>query len=340
MSRRETDCADAALPAAGKMKKIIFSTLRGLLSLALVAWLGYYLYANWDLFSASADVSRYHLAALAVCILATWVINSLQVLLLLRMEHIHVGFWENLLVQTATLLANYVPMRIGTILRFRYFKKVHGLEYTRLGGIAGLRLLILVSATGLLGTVGLLGYWLSGDLLVNRLLWVLFLGMLCVPAATYLLAIRRFRLPGGRTGVVLGLFLSGFVSIRQQPRVAWFVLGLLLCQFVLLAIRLYISFDALQVQLSPWVLLLLAPTATLFAFLTITPGNLGLREWVIGVLSLAAGYQFDGAVFAGVIDRAVLMGCTFAFGAVGLVYLQLRLNRAGRGNQTAVAGQP
>ena len=104
MPLRETGCADAALPAAGKMKKIIFSILRGLLSLALVAWLGYYLYANWDLFSASADVSRYHLAALAVCILATWVINSLQVLLLLRMEHIHVGFLSLIHISEPTRL--------------------------------------------------------------------------------------------------------------------------------------------------------------------------------------------------------------------------------------------
>lgn len=317
------------------MRRIIFASLRGLLSFALVAWLAYYLYTNWELFSASADLSRYQLAALTVCVLATWVINSLQVLLLLRMEQVRVGFWENLLVQTATLLGNYVPMRIGTILRFRYFKKVHGLEYTRLGGIAGLRLMLLVSCTGLLGLFGLLGLMMSGGHQVNLLLWPLFIGMLCVPAATYLFAVRRLRLPGGRAGELLGRFLSGFVSIRQQPLVAWFVLILLLCQFVLLSIRLHISFEVMGIPLSPWALLLLAPTATLMAFLTLTPGNLGLREWIIGVISVAAGYQFDGAVFAGVVDRAVLMGATFVFGAVGVVYLLLRLGRSNDSRQTA-----
>jgi uncharacterized membrane protein YbhN (UPF0104 family) len=317
------------------MRRIIFASLRGLLSFALVAWLAYYLYTNWDLFSASADASRYQLAALTVCILATWVINSLQVLLLLRMEQVRVGFWENLLVQTATLLGNYVPMRIGTILRFRYFKKVHGLEYTRLGGIAGLRLMLLVSCAGMLGLFGLPGLMMSGGHQVNLLLWPLFIGMLCVPAATYLFAVRRLRLPGGRAGELLGRFLSGFVGIRQQPRIAAFVLILLLCQFVLLSVRLHISFEVMGIPLSPWALLLLAPTATLMAFLTLTPGNLGLREWIIGVISVAAGYQFDGAVFAGVVDRAVLMGVTFVFGAVGLSYLLLRLGRSNDSRQTA-----
>jgi uncharacterized membrane protein YbhN (UPF0104 family) len=317
------------------MRRIIFASLRGLLSFALVVWLAYYLYTNWDLFSASADASRYQLAALTVCILATWVINSLQVLLLLRMEQVRVGFWENLLVQTATLLGNYVPMRIGTILRFRYFKKVHGLEYTRLGGIAGLRLMLLVSCAGLLGLFGLPGLMMSGGHQVNLLLWPLFIGMLCVPAATYLFAVRRLRLPGGHAGELLGRFLSGFVGIRQQPRIAAFVLILLLCQFVLLSVRLHISFEVMGIPLSPWALLLLAPTATLMAFLTLTPGNLGLREWIIGVISVAAGYQFDGAVFAGVVDRAVLMGVTFVFGAVGLSYLLLRLGRSNDSRQTA-----
>jgi hypothetical protein len=307
---------------------MLFSTLRGLFSIALVAWLVWYLYTNWDLFSASADASRYQLVALVLCVLATWVVNSLQVLLLLRMERVRVGFWENLLVQTATLLGNYVPMRIGTILRFRYFSRVHGLEYTRLGGIAGLRLLILVTSSGLLGTLGLLGFSLLAGRPVHGALWILFPAMLIVPMAGWLLAVRHLRLPGGRAGELLGRFLSGFVSIRRQPRIAGLVFGLLLCQFVLLSVRLHISFDVLQVQLSPWVLLMLAPTATLFAFLTLTPGNLGLREWIIGVLSLAAGYPFEGAVFAGVVDRAVLMGCTFVFGALGLGYLLVRLSRA------------
>ena len=156
-----------------------------------------------------------------------------------------------------------------------------------------------------------------------------------MPAATYLFAVRRLRLPGGRAGELLGRFLSGFVSIRQQPRIAAFVLILLLCQFVLLSVRLHISFEVMGIPLSPWALLLLAPTATLMAFLTLTPGNLGLREWIIGVISVAAGYQFDGAVFAGVVDRAVLMGVTFVFGAVGLSYLLLRLGRSNDSRQTA-----
>lgn len=304
--------------------------LRTLLSIFIVAWLAYYLATHWELFRASLDASPGQLGALAVCVLITWVLNSLQILLLLRLEGIRAGFWENILVQCGTQLGNYLPMRIGTVLRFRYFKKMHGLEYTRFGGIAVLRLVILVIASGLLGIIGLIGFNLVKGESVNGLLWILFPGMVIFPLISWYILVRHLHIPGGRAGEFLVRFLSGFASIRAQPRVAGFVLILLLGQFAMLAVRLYISFDVLQVSLSPWVLIMLAPMATLFAFLTITPGNLGLREWIIGVLSVAAGYQFEGAVFAGVVDRAVLMGCTFFFGVFGLTFLLVRLRTSQR----------
>jgi hypothetical protein len=96
-------------------------------------------------------------------------------------------------------------------------------------------------------------------------------------------------------------------------------------QFTALSIRIFVSFDAIQVPLSPWVLLLLAPVVTLLSFLTVTPGNLALREWIIGFLSLAAGYPFDSGVFAGTLDRAVMMGCTFFFGVFPSAWVWLRL---------------
>src|SRR6056297_705506 len=113
--------------------------LRTLLSVVVVTWLSYYLVVHWEIFRASFDASTSQVGAIAACVVITWVLNSLQVLSLLRLEGVKVTFWENFLVQCATQLGNYVPMRLGTILRFRYFKRIHRLEYTRFGGIAALR---------------------------------------------------------------------------------------------------------------------------------------------------------------------------------------------------------
>ena len=122
-------------------------------------------------------------------------------------------------------------------------------------------------------------------------------------------------------------FLSGFNKIKAQPRLAALILVLTICNIALLAFRLYVSFDAVQVQLSPWVLMLLAPSTILISFISITPGNLGLREWIIGFLSLAAGYQFESGIFASTLDHAVMLGVAFTFGSISTWLVWLRLGR-------------
>lgn len=320
------------------MKSGVLRLLRGVLSLALVAWLLYYLYENWDSFRASADVSLWHLASLTCCVLVSWLVNAAQIQILLRMEHIHVGFWENLAVQTATFLGNLVPMRAGTVLRFVYFKRLHDLEYSRMGGLVVLRTLLLVAATGFTGCLGLLALGMS-DHPAYVVLWMVFVAMFAIPLTGWWLPDLEVRLPDNRRGRIGKKFISGFASIKKQPKVAALIFGLMLVQFTLLAMRLLISFDAIQISLLPELLLLLAPITTLLSFFSITPGNLGLREWVIGLLSQVGGYQFETGVFAGVIDRTVQMVCIFSFGAAAMVWMWMRLRKKSMEDQACRGAQ-
>ncbi|MEM1190291.1 MAG: lysylphosphatidylglycerol synthase transmembrane domain-containing protein [Pseudomonadota bacterium] len=301
---------------------------KGLLSTAVLLWLVWYLFDHRDLLAQAAKAPPRYLAGLALLILTTWLFNSLQVLLFLRLAGLRIGFWENLLLQNATQLGNYVPMRLGTVLRFRYLKTVHGIEYTRLGGIAGMRTVLLTIAAGALGCVGLAVLAREDSVSLNPALWPIFLGMIVVPLAIWWIAAHLTFSDQTWRGRLAQLLLSSFSALRQRPATALRILALLLMQFVVLALRLQISFTIVGVELSPWALLLLAPTGTLLAFLTLTPGNLGLREWVIGVLSLATGYSFTDAVIAGVVDRAVLMICVFILGSLSLPLLIRRWRNA------------
>lgn len=306
------------------MRRRIGKLLQTLFAFALIAWLLFYLYQNRELFLASVDVSWGHIAGLAFCVLASWAINALQVQILLRMEEIPVGFWENFTIQTATFLGNILPMRAGTIMRFVYFKKFYGLEYSRFGGIVVLRTLLLVMATGFLGCLALLGLD-TVNLSIYAILWTSFGGMFLLPILAWWLPNLEVLLPANRIGRIGRKFISGFSTIKARPKLAATVLMLMLVQFVLLSVRLLISFDALQISLSGWMLLLLSPVTTLLSFMTITPGNLGLREWVIGLLSQAGGYHFETGIFAGVIDRTVQMTCIFLLGSLAMVWVWLRL---------------
>ncbi len=320
------------------MKHSPLRVAKALLSGAVLIWLVWYLFENSDLLSRALQASPLYLLSLTLLILTTWLFNSLQVLLFLRLAGLKIGFWENLLLQNATQLGNYVPMRLGTILRFRYLKIVHGIEYLRLGGIAGMRVVLLTTTAGVLGCIGLAALARDASLDVSPALWPIFLGMVFAPLAIWWIASRLVFSSDTWTGRLAQLFLSSFSALRERPDVALRIVVLLLAQFCVLALRLQISFTIVGVDLSPWALLLLAPTGTLLAFLNLTPGNLGLREWVIGALSLATGYSFADAVIAGVVDRAVLMICIFAFGSLSLPLLLRRLRRAAGSAADAASG--
>jgi hypothetical protein len=224
------------------------------------------------------------------------------------------------------ILGNYLPMRLGSVIRMRYFKKIHDLEYGRFVGITGVRTLILLFFSCLFVGIGLI--WLKGSEPV--VIWAflgLLLGIMVVSAGALLIPTYGVDEPKNFFTRVLADFFSGFSILRSCPRLFWQLGGLVVVQFLMLAIRLRISFETIDVELTPSLLLILAPATTLVAFLSLTPGNIGLREWTIGVVAMASGLDFASSVFAATLDRGVLLACTFICGPGPLAYVWLRTTR-------------
>lgn len=304
----------------------MLSVIKNLAGLAVLIWLGYFLYENWYMFEATQEVSWSHLSILTSCVIATWLVNSQQVYILLRAQGVHVGRMENLLVQTMAILGNYLPMRMGTIMRFHYFKAVHGIEYMKFGGIVSVRVLFITFVAGFLGALTLL-IWFDLSDLQDYVIVLIFISMCIAPVILYFFR-PKVRVKNKVLVKIIGLFSQALTTVRENHRLSLLVILLLLVQFLILSVRLYVSFDAMGKSISPVAFLVLAPTATLLSFITITPGNVGLREWVIGVLSAMMAYDFDIAMFAGLLDRVVLMVCTFIFGSISSVYVWMKIHRS------------
>jgi uncharacterized membrane protein YbhN (UPF0104 family) len=259
-------------------------------------------------------------------------LSTAQTWVLFRAEGAAIGFRENLVVAICANFANYLPMRAGTVLRGRYMKHIHGLRYARFGSVFGIRTVLLVSACGILGAVASLGLWLFEDR-PAWLLLIVFLGMSIGSVIALLMRLPRIEGDDGRLPRIWNDFVDGFATARAQPRLSLVVLTLMLMQQMTLALRLLISFDAFQAHPSPWLLLLLAPLVMLISFVAITPGALGLREATIGYVAFATGYDFDLGLFAGSLDRAVMLVFTLAFGAPSFIYIWRRLGSGGRSDR-------
>jgi uncharacterized membrane protein YbhN (UPF0104 family) len=309
------------------MNEAIIKWLKNLISLIIIAGLAYYLWENWDTFYATFNASWYQIMGLVSCIIMTWLINCLQSFLLYRHAGINIKFGENFIIQIAAMMGNYLPMRLGSLIKMRYFKKVYGLEYIKFVGVAGVRILIILLYCVVLSSIGLIGLKLPQYFLVWILLGIFNTLIIIVIGSSLIKLLYRLKLKNEFIKTKVHEFLTTFEIIRSRPILFCQMSGLVMMQFVTLAYRLSISFDIINVELSPWVLLIIAPTTSLIQFLSLTPGNLGLREWLIGVLAHVSGYNFSSGIFAGSVDRAILMLCTFIMGSGPLVYVWIRATR-------------
>ena len=309
------------------MNEAFKTWVKNLISLSIIAGLAFYLWKNWDIFYATFNASWHQILGLVFCIVMTWLINCLQSLLLYRHLGINVSFWDNLIVQIAAMMGNYLPMRLGSLLRMRYFKKVYGLEYIKFVGVSGVRILIVLMYCVILSSIGLIGLKLPQYFYIWILLGVFNTLIVIVIGSSLIKLAYKLELKNKFIKAKIYEFMAAFEIIRSRPILFCQISGLVIMQFVTLAYRLSISFDIINVDLSPRVLLILAPATGLIQFLTLTPGNLGLREWLIGFLSHVSGYSFSSGIFAGSVDRAILMICTIVLGTGPLVYVWNRATR-------------
>lgn len=297
----------------------LYTWARHLFSAAIILGLIAYLWQHRADIAASLQLSPTLVMQLVILILFTWMVNSLPMLLFARLMKVEIGFWENFAVLAASTLGNYLPMRVGTLIRMRFFKKVHNLDYATYVGIMGLRLLIMLFFTGMLGSIGLA----VAATTINTVPTLLILSF----SALALFGLLALLMP--LPSVVdnkkwWSRILHQLTESHRIMRSGHGVFGLLMlisiAQFILLALRMYISFQAFGVGTPFWVLLLLGPVATAITFINLTPGNLGIREWIIGGLSGVNGLDFQAGLFAGTLDRSVLILCTFIIGPPCLYY--------------------
>lgn len=306
-------------------------SIHHLFSLVVIIGLGYYLWLHRSDINEGLSLSAWDLFLLTTLVLTTWVLNSLPMLVFSRLMGLRLGFWENLSVLIASMLANYLPMRVGTLIRMRFFKLAHDLDYMSFVGIMILRMLLLLVLSGLLGIIGLTGLAYAGQD-ITPLPALAFLSLLVLGLVGLLVPIPEFAEQDSMIKRLLGKLAACHAILRTTPRAIWLLALISFAQFIVLALRLYISFEIFGITVSSWLLLLIGPLATLITFINLTPGNLGIREWVIGVLAGVTGLNIQNGIFAGTLDRAVLMVLTFTIGPACLYYTLRRTNSVGTGN--------
>lgn len=310
--------------------------LKNLLALAILAALVWYLARNWEQMENLPRFGWVPLFWVYLVSLAGAVGTTLAVQRLMASLGTRTRFWDMFVLQNASTLLNYLPMKAGTVLRANYLKRQYEFSYTHFGLFYLSITLLMTLASSALGLgIMVLGHGISdrADVVLASVFLVLLVG------STVLLVIHLPLPVGpGRVRSILRRLLTARTELSTKRRTMIECFGLLAVNFVLSAVRLGIIYNAMGVPAPPTTMLVLGSLAFVTMFISLTPGALGLRELVLGAGAAALNIPPETGVLAAMIDRAVALAWSFLIG--GPCALWIWRKYPGDLSQTALSAEP
>ena len=286
--------------------------IKNMLALIILAFFAWYLAKNYNDLKALLCLSAYQLVLLyALC--AVQVFSSACVVkILLGAIKVKTSLWDMVLLQNASVLLNYLPMKFGTLFRANYLKHRYGLSYSHFATFFMYMTFLMTAAASIVGlTVLLLVYGLQEH--ENKILFFVFL--VCIAISLMFLFIPLPVPKGNRRFVtLLRNFLISRKNVFENKKAITIALLFLVLNFVLSAFRLGIIYGTLDLDINPAGYLILGAIGYVVLFISITPGAIGLRELFIGSGAVVIGVSLKSGILGAVIDRAVILSFMLVIG--------------------------
>jgi uncharacterized membrane protein YbhN (UPF0104 family) len=207
---------------------------------------------------------------------------------------------------TVISFTNYLPLSAGLVAKAVFLKRVHAMPFRRFAVGQTTLLLLIVATNGLVGLVVLV-LWSP-----EQLLSVVGLGFLAMLSTACVLV-----LPERARRFLSATWFPFAANVGPEARRAWPLVAL--CQLGMLltaALALALCFAMGDSPVGLAASVIFTAAAVLARFVTIVPGALGVREFLIGGLAVLTGFDLRDAVVASTLARAAEILVVFALGGV------------------------
>ena len=279
------------------------------LFVVLVGLLGWYVYRHWDEMSGLLTLDGRTVTLLILFALCGCVMNCVYHRIILSVYDVPLDLvdWMGV-VFVANAIAYVLPMRADLIFSATYYKRAKGLAYVKSVSMAagnvvfGVMFALLQMLAALLCAGFLNGQW-------PLLLWAV-LGVGAAGVAVFLwlaLRLEDHQPAFVRNHKLLRDVITGFNALLRNRKM---LRQLLLCLIVnnVFQILLYMEcFRAVGMPSPFHQVLLYNSLSWLSTVLSIVPGNIGLKEAVLGVAASQMGALFQSGVAASLMQRAAVM---------------------------------
>lgn len=209
-------------------------------------------------------------------------------------------------------MTNYLlPVKAGVAAQAVYLKNEFGFRYTHfLNSVTGLyAVTFFVNAVaGTLFSILLLARGVRSGAAI-----AVFFLIVSVFTAAFIFGIRYFSGISSRMGV-FKTFFEGFEYFKGKPgNMFYFVMSQVLV-IVAIGIRLMVAFRVLGIDLDIFSSMVVALITSFSIFLSITPGNLGIKEFMIMFSAGAFGIEPAQGIVVAMLDRGMDIIISFVTG--------------------------
>jgi uncharacterized protein (TIRG00374 family) len=290
-----------------------------LLLLVLVVFIAVgFVRRNWDIFVDLVELSPAYIVSMSGLILAFQLLSGAKVKILTSIFDLDLKAREWFGLAQANSLLNYLPVRGGSALSAFYLKGFHGFPIT--GYLAVLTASFAVT-TAVFSTAGFLAAVIVSLTrgvfpLYTLAVYVFLIASIFTLFVFVSLAAKRVK------NHRLLRFLSGWEKIREGGRRLAALIALDFVMISMDAMRIKLSYGRFGVDLDYFMGLAMVPVSNLASVVSLIPGGLVAREFVMGLISGELGMGFDVGVFASALDRVILFFWILLLGSISLVVLR------------------
>ncbi len=301
------------------------------LFVVLLALLAAYVYENRADMQKLLQLDGATVAALLGLALGTCLVNCVYHWVLLRTFRLQLSVTDWMgVVSVANAISYVLPLRADLVFSAAYYKKVKGLAYTKSVSMAAGNIVFgvafsLLQILAALLCIGLIqGQW-------PAVLWILLvLGMAAMGGFIAFSLVAQGRNPKilQRYRIVRDV-VEGFNDLLRNKALLWQLLGCLVAGNLFQLLLYMVCFEAIGLPVTLYQALFYNSVSWLASIVAIVPGNIGIKESVMGAATLLMGALFQNGVAVSLLQRAAIMVIHLLLGLAFAIPVARNLNRGG-----------
>lgn len=254
--------------------------------------------------------------------IANKIFMGLKTKKILEVLNIKLPFKEWFGMSVVNNFYNYLAPKSGTAAIGIYLKSRYRLDYHKYLGVLITTALITILTSGIVGFIFSL-YSCLPRISSTAVFLIMFTGMILGPMVLFIMP--RLRLPEKGFFEKVNEFFEGWDILRKDIKTILIVAVMDMLIISSIALRYMILFRIFSVQASFASCVLIAPFNIITHFAAIVPGAYGIKEAVVGAVSMLTNISFASGALATLSDRIIMMAISFVLGPI-FSFILLRHN--------------